>query len=321
MMMTQEPSRGLLVTRKEKIARDIYLFELRDACLGNLPAFSAGAHIAVRVPSGVVRRYSLCNDPQETDRYLIAVKRDEGGRGGSLSLVDDVALGHTVMVGPPVNLFGLSDEADDFILIAGGIGITPMMAMIRALRKEGHRGFKLYYLSRDFEGTAFLDELKSPEFARDVVVHHDSGDISKSFDLSTILYRVVPGTHVYCCGPNPLMDKVERLTVGWPRGAIHFEKFGVDSHAHQGDKQFEVILRQSGLKIVVPEHSTILDALRDRDIYVSTSCENGTCGSCKVGLLEGVGDHRDDVLDADERENNIMVCVSRAKSACLTLDL
>lgn len=311
----------LRVARKQTIARDIHLLELCDPAGAHLPPFTAGAHLPIQVPGGAMRQYSLCNDPQETDRYQIAVKREENGRGGSRRLVDEVAEGGTLMAGTPENLFALSDKAKSFILVAGGIGITPMMAMVRHLQAEGLRKFKLYYFSRDPEGAAFLDELAADDLAGQVVVHHDHGDPSHSYDLWKIFEKAASGTHVYCCGPKGLMDSVRDMTGHWPDTAIHFESFGADTKPHADDKPFEVLLQRSGQRVEVAARQTILDALRAVQVSVPSSCESGTCGSCKVRLLEGEADHRDLVLLPEEKADHVMVCVSRAKGNCLVLDL
>ncbi|MFD0668967.1 PDR/VanB family oxidoreductase [Ramlibacter sp. MAHUQ-53] len=316
------PLRPLRVSRKQAIARDIHLFELRDPGGAPLPPFTAGAHLPMRVPSGAMRQYSLCSDPQETAYYQVAVKREANGRGGSMSLVDGVAEGDTIEAGAPENLFALHDKARSFILVAGGIGITPMMAMVRQLQAEGLRPFKLYYFSRDPEGTAFLEELQSPELAGRVVVHHDHGDPSKSFDLWKIFEKVASGTHVYCCGPKGLMDSVRDMTGHWPDSAIHFESFGGDTKPHADDAPFEVVLQRSGRRVPVGARQSILEALRVEGVHVPSSCESGTCGSCKVGLLGGEADHRDLVLMPEEKADHVMVCVSRCKGGgCLVLDL
>lgn len=320
-MSEAQTLRPLRVVRKQAIARDIHLLELCDPAGAALPPFTAGAHLPIRVPTGAMRHYSLCNDPQETARYQIAVKREEQGRGGSRSLVDGVAEGETVMVGAPENLFPLSDKARSFILVAGGIGITPMMAMLRSLQAEGLRSFKLYYFSRDPEGSAFLDELGSQDLAGKVVVHHDHGDPARAYDLWKIFEKVVAGTHVYCCGPRGLMDAVKDMTGHWPGSAVHFESFGADTRPHADDQPFEVLLQRSGRRVPVSAQQSILDALRAASVAVTSSCESGTCGSCKVKLLEGEADHRDLVLLEEEKADHLMVCVSRAKGACLVLDL
>src|SRR6185369_7690200 len=173
----------LKIAKKEKIARDTWRFELTDPQDAPLPPFEAGSNLTVVVPNGARRSYSLCNDSQERDRYVIAVKRDRHGRGGSMSLVDETSAGDMIDVSLPRNEFPLDERAKSFILVAGGIGITPMLSMARQLRAEGLRQFKLYYLTRDPEGTAFLDELSNNEWRPSVTIHHDFGNPAKSFDF------------------------------------------------------------------------------------------------------------------------------------------
>ena len=311
----------LLITRKEVIAKDVFLFELKSLDASPLPSFTAGAHIAVQVPNGSMRHYSLCSDPGRTDLYQLAVKREDDGRGGSKSLIDGANVGDTLLTGTPSNLFELSEKAKSFILVAGGIGITPMRAMIHTLEAKGMRSFKLYYLARTPESAAFLDELSAPEMKGKVAIHHTYGDPSKTFDLWSVFEKPVAGTHVYCCGSKRLMDEVKDMTGHWASSAVHFESFGADTKPHPDDKPFEVELARTGMKVVVPANRSILDTLREHSIRVPSSCESGTCGSCKVRLLKGEADHRDLALLPEEQEDHIMVCVSRAKSNTLVLDL
>lgn len=314
---------NLVVASAEPAARDIQRFELVHPDGESLPPFSAGAHIRIKTPIGVIRQYSLSNDPEERHRYVIAVKRERDGRGGSRSLVDTVKIGHTVEVGLPENLFELDPKARSFVLIAGGIGITPMMAMSRHLSTQGDRPFKLYYLTRDPAGTAFLEELRGADFSSSVVVHHDLGDPANAFDLWPVLEKAgaATGRHVYFCGPKPLMDAIKDMTGHWPSSTVHSESFGGDTKPHADDQPFEVELKSSGQKFTVPVGKSILDTLRADGIHVPSSCESGTCGSCKTRLLQGEADHRDLVLLEEEKSDHIMVCVSRAKSPSLLLDL
>ncbi|MFT0172678.1 PDR/VanB family oxidoreductase [Paraburkholderia mimosarum] len=311
----------LRIAEKEKIARDIWRFELTDPQGAPLPQFEAGANLTVVVPNGSRRSYSLCNDSQERDRYVIAVKRDGNGRGGSMSFVDDTAEGDAVDVSLPRNEFSLDERAKSFILVAGGIGITPMLSMARQLRAEVLRSFKLYYLARDPEGTAFFDELTSDEWRADVKMHHDRGDASKAFDFWPVFERPKSGQHVYCCGPQALMDTVRDMTGHWPSGTVHFESFGAGNANARESTPFTVRLSRSGASFDVPANRSILEVLRDANVRVPSSCESGTCGSCKTALCSGEADHRDLVLRDDEKATQIMVCVSRAKSAELVLDL
>ena len=319
--LTTEPIlHPLRVSAARRIARDIHTFELRDPHGAELPAFTAGAHLMVQVPSGALRKYSLCNDPAERDRYVFAVKRDPEGRGGSVSLVDGVRAGDTLPACEPRNDFALHPRATNFLFIAGGIGITPILSMVRHLQSSGAGRFKLYYLARDPEGTAFLDELAAPEFHGKVRIHHDGGDPARAFDLWPILERPT-GAHVYCCGPRALMDSVRDMSGHWPGGSIHFESFGASPELNRQNKPFAVRLAKSGLTLTVAAASTILETVRAAGVQVPSSCESGTCGSCKTVLVAGAAEHRDFVLADEERGNRIMVCCSRAVSPELVLDL
>ena len=309
----------LRVTRNDQIADGIHLLEFRDPSGTPLPSFSAGAHIAVRVPNGMLRKYSLCNDPAERDRYQIAVKRESNGRGGSCSLIDDVKAGDELIVTAPVNDFGLPPRAQDFLFIAGGIGVTPIMAMIRQVMAEGKR-FRLYYLSRSPETTAFRDELAASELRDKVVIHYDQGDVARSLDLRPILAERKNREHLYCCGPRPLMEAVRAMTDHWSPTAVHFEAFSEAETHKPDDKSFKVRLARSGEVLEVPMDKTILEVLRAHGLDVPSSCETGTCGTCRTKLLAGEVDHRDLVLAEHERKDTIMICVSRARGEEITID-
>jgi len=309
----------LRVIRNDRIADGIHIFEFRDAEGKTLPEFAAGAHIAIKAPSGLLRKYSLCNDPAERDRYLVAIKREANGRGGSCDLIDNVKAGDQLLVSPPVNDFALPRRAQDFLFIAGGIGITPIMAMIREARAQGKR-FRLFYLSRSPETTAFIDELSAPDLKDSVVIHYDQGDPANSLDLKPVLAERKNREHLYCCGPRPLMEAVRHLTDHWSSTAVHFEAFS-DAETHKAtDKPFKVRLAKSGDVIEVPTTKTILEALREHGLDVPSSCETGTCGTCRTKLLAGTADHRDLVLADHERADQIMICVSRALTDEITID-
>jgi phthalate 4,5-dioxygenase reductase component len=315
---------GLTVVRKLALTGDalngIYLFELRAADGSNLPAFTAGAHLTVEVPGGIRRNYSLCSNPVDRDFYQIAVKRDAAGRGGSIGMADQVQEGDLLRVSAPRNNFELHPRATRFLFVAGGIGITPILSMMRHLKSHGNDQFKLIYCTRDAASTAFLDELTGAQFASHVQLHHDHGDLNNAIDLWPVFES--PGNaHVYCCGPRGLMDAVADMSGHWPSGSIHFESFGVDASLQATNAAFTVRLQKSGTTLDVSASQSILEALRASGIRVASSCESGTCGSCRTGLLAGEAEHRDMVLSDAERACNIMVCVSRARSAELVLDL
>lgn len=312
------PSLPLRVSQMSAETPDIRLFELTAADGAELPEFSPGAHISVRAPNGMIRKYSLCNDPAERERYVIAVLREPGGRGGSLSMVDEVKEGDEILVTPPRNDFPLVASPAGYTFIAGGIGITPILSMIRHLKSSAGPKFKLYYCTRSKEKTAFYQQLSAPEFRGQVVMHHDGGDLDKALDLWPALEN--PRGHVYCCGPRGLMDSVRDMTGHWNASQIHFEAFS-DAEAHKpNDRPFRVKLARSGAVFEVPAEKTILETIRAAGQEAPSSCESGTCGTCKTTLLAGEADHRDLVLTNGERNNHIMICVSRAKSDELTID-
>lgn len=308
------------VSKKLALAGGIFWFELRLPDGGNLPAFTAGAHITVQVPGGARRNYSLCSNPADTGWYQIAVKRDSAGRGGSISMADEVHEGALLAISAPRNNFELHPRAIKFLFVAGGIGITPVLSMMRHLKTQGNDNFKLIYCTRDAASTAFFDELSRPEFAPHVQLHHDHGDLNQAFDFWPI-FESPSNAHVYCCGPRGLMEAVTDMSGHWPPSAIHFESFGVDAAANAANTAFTVRLQRSGEVIAVGAEQSILEALRACGHRVTSSCESGTCGSCRTGLLSGEVEHRDMVLSDDEKVSNIMVCVSRAKSPEIVLDL
>lgn len=307
----------LRVARAEAIAEGIHLFELVDPDGGDLPEFTPGSHIEVKTPSGASRKYSLSNDPMESDHYVIAVKREEEGRGGSISMCDQLKQGDTIEVSEPKNDFPMGKSPAGYTLIGGGIGITPVLAMARQLMSEG-KSFKLYYLTRSPETTAFLDELSGPEWRGKVVIHHDGGDPDKAFDLWPVCEK--PKGQIYCCGPAGLMDAVRDMTGHWSPAAVHFEAF-TDGHTIKPeDVPFTVTLAQSGVSYEVPVGTPILEVLRDNGHDVPFSCEAGSCGSCRTTLVSGDVDHRDFVLAEDEKNSNIMVCVSRGRGGTIVID-
>lgn len=321
--MAEEPIaaqlRPLLVRSKTQLTPDIWRFELVDPEGGELPPFEAGAHVTVETPSGARRTYSLSNDPAETQRYVLGVKQERSGRGGSSSLIEQVGEGDLVPVSAPVNNFPLV-EAAEYLFVAGGIGITPILSMLRQVAGEGLAKFRLVYCTRSPELTAFRDELAAPEFAGKVTLHHDEGDPERAFDFWELFEK--PGkAQVYCCGPRPLMEEVRAVTGHWPQGAIHFEDFASDVQALKpDDKPFTVRNARTGETVEIPADATILETLRSRGHRLPSSCESGTCGSCKTRLVEGEPDHRDMVLRDDERGDHLMICVSRARSGELVLE-
>lgn len=311
---------SLRIDRMVDVAEGIRSFELVRPDGAELPAFTPGAHVSVKVPNGELRKYSLCNDPADRRRYVITVKREARGRGGSISLVDGARAGDILPTSVPDNAFALVAHAPRYIFIAGGIGITPILSMIRSFGELPPAPWKLYYLSQTPQACAFREELSAPEFRASVSIHHDHGDPTQSFDLWPVLEK--PSTaHIYCCGPKGLMEAVRDMTGHWPPANVHFESFNAGGEVRPDDQPFTVKLARSGGEYEIPVGRSILEVLRKHGCDVSSSCESGTCGSCKTTLISGEADHRDMVLMPEEMATRIMVCVSRAKSPTLVLDL
>ncbi|MBS8224691.1 PDR/VanB family oxidoreductase [Vannielia litorea] len=305
------------VEKRRDVTPGISEFTLVPTDDVDLPGFDPGAHITVETPSGAMRRYSLVNDGTDPAAYVVAIKREPESRGGSASMHAEALEGYELNVEPPENDFPLTD-VQKYLLIAGGIGITPIYAMARDLDKRG-KALRIIYVSRSAEEAAYLAELNE-DFAGRIIVHHDGGDPANVYDFWDDL-ATPRATHVFCCGPKPLMEEIKAVSGHWPEGRIHFEDFKPVEVVREDDTAFEVELKKSGETVTVPEDRSILEALRDSGHATSSSCESGTCGTCKTRLLAGEADHRDMVLMDEEKEDFIMICVSRAKSGRLVLDL
>ncbi|SDO06507.1 phthalate 4,5-dioxygenase reductase subunit [Lutimaribacter pacificus] len=305
------------VAKRRDLTPSISEFTLVPVDQVDLPEFAPGAHVTIETPSGAMRRYSLVNDGTEPKEYVIAIKREPESRGGSSSMHDEAHEGYELTIEPPENDFPLTD-VQKYLLIAGGIGVTPIYAMARYLDKKG-KALRIIYVSRSAEESAYLAELNEAFDGR-IIVHHDNGNPDDVYDFWDDF--VTPrATHVFCCGPKPLMEEIKAVSGHWPEGRIHFEDFKPVDVVREDDVAFEVELKKSGETVTVPEDRSILEALRDAGHATSSSCESGTCGTCKTRLLAGDADHRDMVLMDEEKGDFIMICVSRAKSGRLVLDL
>jgi vanillate O-demethylase ferredoxin subunit len=312
------------VARKAVEALDICTFELVAPDGRALPAFSAGSHIDVQLPNGLTRQYSLCNQPDESHRYLIGVLRDAASRGGSAAMHDLVREGDVLTISAPKNHFPLAHEAQRHLLLAGGIGVTPILCMAERLAATG-AAFEMHYCTRSRERTAFHDRIRASAFAERVQFHFDDGDAAQKLDIAALLATPQPGTHLYVCGPKGFMDAVlaTARARGWPEAQLHYEFFAADVAPVEGDASFEVQIASSGRVIVVPKDRTVVQALAAAGVEVATSCEQGVCGTCLTRVLEGTPDHRDLYLTPEEQAANdqFTPCCSRAKSARLVLDL
>jgi vanillate O-demethylase ferredoxin subunit len=311
------------IKKRRQEASGIVSLELVDPRGSQLPAFAAGAHIDVHIAPGLVRQYSLYNAPDERHHYCIAVLDDPNGRGGSRRLHDALHQGDTVAISAPRNAFPLVEDGAYSVLLAGGIGITPLLSMAQRLSALG-RAFELHYCARTRERAAFVDWLEECEFASGVHVHFDD-EGETPFDVRELLAsRRQEGAHLYLCGPNGFIDHVvDAARSCWPDDKVHLERFGAAQAQTDGNGAFQIKLARSGMLLDVPAEKTILDVLQRHGVPVQISCEQGVCGCCVVDVLDGEPEHRDSFLtDAEHRSNRqITVCCSRARSPVLTLDL
>jgi ferredoxin-NADP reductase len=313
--------------RVERIVEEtaeIKSFHLVPANGKALPAITPGAHISVDLPDGLVRQYSLCNGPHDRRAFHIAVKREPDSRGGSRTLHERVSEGDILQAMPPRNHFPLERSARHHLLLAAGIGITPLLSMAQHLSASG-ASFALHYFTRSPRHAAFHEQLSREELAGKVDFHYALDPGSLRIYLHALLHARPDGAHLYLCGPRPFMDLVEDVAAAaWPPEAVHVEYFSADPAAHAGPRfPFEVVLARSKVTCAVPADKSILDVMKERGIGVLDSCGQGVCGTCVTGVLEGTPDHRDAFLSDKERKacDKMMLCVSRAKSESLVLDL
>ena len=312
--------RDMLVAKKQTIARGVVALTLTDSAGGSLPEWAPGSHIDLQIAPGMVRQYSLCSSTSDRRSWTIAILREEEGRGGSRHIHDELHEGSVVRVLALRNLFPL-EPAERYLFIAGGIGITPIIPMLAAADAE-NRPWRLYYGGRSRDSMAFAHDL-SVQYGTNVVLQPE--DELGMLDLASILNSPAPEQHVYCCGPTGLISAVEdRCRQRWPDGHVHIERFTAEDSALATDTAFEIVLRSSGEHITIPADRSILAVLNeDYGMELISGCEQGICGTCEINVVDGVPDHRDQILSAEERELNksMMTCVSRCLKGPLTLDL
>ena len=319
---------AVVVTRKTVEALDICSFELAAADGGPLPAFSAGAHVDVLLPGGLTRPYSLCNDPAETHRYQLGVLRDAASRGGSAARHDRVQVGDNLQISAPKNHFALAHGATRSLLLAGGIGITPILCMAERLANTG-AAFELHHCTRSRARTAFVERIRRSSFAAQVHWHVDDGDAAQRLNLVALLGTAQApldaGVHLYVCGPSGFMDAVlgAARAAGWPEAQLHCEFFAAAPVTTVGDAAFEVQLSSSGRVVMVPAGQSVVKALAAAGVEVLTSCEQGVCGTCLTRVLAGQPEHRDQYLTPEEQAagDQFLPCCSRSRSPRLVLDL
>ncbi len=312
------------VVARQQEATDVCSFELADPEGRALPGFNAGAHIDVQVRDGLIRQYSLCNAPGEQHRYRIAVLREASGRGGSIALHDQIQQGDLINISAPRNHFPLAPGASRTVLLGGGIGVTPILCMAQQLA-QANADFEMHYCTRSADRTAFADQIRQSSFADRVIFHRDDGDPAQKFDAAAVLANPVSGTHIYVCGPAGFMDYVLKTAkqLGWPDAQVHREYFAAAPQQGGVAQEFEVQIASTGQVLVIPADKAIAEVLMEHNIDITTSCDQGVCGTCLTSVLEGEPDHRDSFLTDEERARNDQMtpCCSRAKSRRLVLDL
>ena len=310
----------LRVAEKSRTAKDVVNLKL-ESIKGALPAFQPGAHIDLHLQNGLVRQYSLTNGPGETSHYSIGVQREPGGRGGSAAIHDSVAVGDVIAASAPRNGFPLRRDALKTVLVAGGIGITPLLSMAQALRKTG-LDFELHYFVRSDGRIAFGDTLAA--LGAPVVLHKGLSPGQTGEALRKIAKDPGFAEHMYVCGPGPMLSiaRAAAKAAGWPDDAVHFEYFKNDTEIDTS-AEFTIELARSAMTLEVPAGRSILEVLRENGVGMPSSCEQGACGTCKAGLIEGEALHQDVCLNESEkaRGDTIVTCVSRARSDRLILDL
>ena len=310
------------VARKTMETETICRLELVAEGDQPLPAFTAGAHIDVHAPGGFVRQYSLSNDPAETGRYVIGVLRESASRGGSVAMHDAVAEGDVLQISAPRNHFELAQTAQQHLLFAGGIGVTPILSMARQLAGSG-QDFRLHYCTRSRAHTAFADVLAAPELAPHVA--HYFADAGSALDPLAAFGPVRAGVHIYACGPKGFMDWVldSARQAGWPESQLHWEFFAGEAVDLSDAGSFAVKIASTGQVIPISAQQTVTQALALCGIEIQMSCEQGVCGTCLTRVLEGIPEHKDMYLTEEEQALNdqFTPCCSRSRSPLLVLDL
>lgn len=312
-----EQALDTVVAERRVLAKGVVELVLESADGTELPGWEPGAHIDLVLEEGVIRQYSLCGDPADRSSYRVAVLLEPEGRGGSARIHAELVAGSRVEVRGPRNHFPLH-ESPKYLFIAGGIGVTPMIPMLRAAEEAG-ADWRLVYGGRSEDTMGYLDTLRALG-DRVTIWPQDSQGL---IDLESLLGSPAEDTLVYSCGPEPLLAALEERCAHWPTGALNVERFSAVEIDSSGDTGFEVVLEQSGLTLTVGPDQSILDAVTDADVFVPTSCTEGTCGSCETSIISGTVEHRDVVLSPEEQDagETMMICVSRATCPRLVLDL
>lgn len=320
---------GLLAVRvasKRQAADAVCVLELESTDGSPLPTYTPGAHIDLHLPGGVTRQYSLSAYRVTPLSYQVAVLREPASRGGSQAVHEKLNEGDTLKISTPRNLFELHEDAAPALLLAGGIGITPLLCMAEVLVAHG-REFELHYCGRSKSRMAFLERLTALGQPGQTHIHTDDGDAQQRLDIQAVLRRHARDTHLYICGPAGFIDAMidQAAAAGWPADQIHFERFSMEgvSKGNGIERAFEVQLASTGARIAVGTDESVVEALARHGIEIETSCEQGICGTCLTGVIAGEPDHRDMYLSEADRNRNdqFLPCCSRSKGPLLVLDL
>lgn len=321
-MVDPEHMMDVRIRRLRHVACDIVSIELESATPNELPLASAGSHVDVHVSDKIIRQYSICNDPSQSGYYRLAILNDPGSRGGSRAIHQTFREGMVVKIGRPRNNFGLVEDGGRAILLAGGIGITPLLAMAYRLQTIG-KDFDFHLCVRTQDRAPFVDEISASPFAGRFRLHVDDGPAEQRFQPERDLAGVCSRTSIYICGPKGFIDFAVSAArkAGCMEERIHTESFSAGEV--KGGASFTVVASRSGQRLLVPGDKSIASVLEENGIGVELSCEQGICGTCLTRVLAGRPEHRDSFqTDAEKQRNDrIAICCSRSSSEELVLDV
>ncbi|MGA2941676.1 MAG: PDR/VanB family oxidoreductase [Xanthobacteraceae bacterium] len=310
------------LTKIEDVARDTKIFTFQRVDGGKLPGYKPGAHIDLHLPNGMLRQFSLTVPVSDPDGYTVGVKRDENSRGGSRYIIEQMKVGDLIKISAPRNNFPLVENADHVVLVAGGIGITPIWCMAQELEAQS-RSWKIHYACRSQADMAFLSDLKKLDPER-VHLHFDDEAGGKVLDLTAAIAEAPANAHFYCCGPNPMLKAFEAAAASRPRANVHIEYFTAKEEASANELGgFWVELTRSGEEYFIPPGKKVLEVLFDAGVDVDYSCELGICGACETRVISGTPIHHDSVLSEEEQASNekVMICCCGCATERLVLDM